>query len=602
MDSIEIKNVFGDENLLAKEISSLWDTWKGAKSEWRSRVEEIKKYVYATSTKETTNVQNEHDHSTHIPKMAQIADNLEANYMAALNLDGDWLRFEGHDQDSEQYKKKRAVLAYIETKNKINSFGLEINKCIRDWIITGNCFGMVDYVNEFHIDPETGERINGYIGPKATRISPDDIEFNPYASSFLHAPKIIRSVKTIAELYRDLEENPGLGYSEEILDIIKKTRDETQKMTDNDVNKYVQGQFDGFGSPSQYYKSGYVEILEFYGDIYDCESTDGWYKNYVITVVDRRHVIRKVPLNTWSGHPYIFHCAWRLRPDNLWGMGPLDNLTGMQYLINHLENARADAFDQMIDADRKIFGDVEIEYRGAAADYYITEGGDVQYLAPDTTILNADFAIQRKEQQMEEYAGAPREAMGIRTPGEKTKFESEILANASSRIFQSKIKHFEENFLEHMVNAEIEIAKRNLNSTDVVRILDDDFGVAEFIKVSPEDLKVSGKLLPIGARHFAQQAALAQNLQIFSQVLQGDQMLQQHFPSERLAKIWEDALGLARLDVFRRFGRITEQLEMQQLMSAAQAQYQQQETVAGQAEADMYAENQQQAPAGNAGF
>lgn len=592
MNSVEIGNVFGDESRLATAISGMWSDWKAAKSGWRDRIEEVKKYVYATSTKETTNVQNEHDHSTHVPKIAQIADNLESNYLAALNLDGDWLRFEGFDQDAEKYQKKRAILAYIETKNKLNNFSLENNKCLRDWIITGNCFMMVDYTHEFHDFPSTSERISGYVGPRARRISPDDIEFDIYATDFASTPKIIRSVKTIADLYRDYEENPGLGYSKEILDLIKKNREQAKQMTETEIDKHIQNQYDGFGSPSSYFKSEFVEILEFYGDIYDCEENNGWYKNYVITVVDRRHVIRKEPLNTWSGRPYIFHCAWRLRQDNLWGMSPLENLVGMQYYINHLENARADAFDQMIDADRKIYGDVEVEYRGAAADYYITEGGDVQYLAPDTTILNADFAIQRKEQQMEEYAGAPREAMGIRTPGEKTKFESEILYNASSRIFQSKIKHYEENFLEKVVNAEIECARINLNTTDTVRIIDDDYGVAEFLKVTAEDLQASGKLIPIGARHFAQQAALAQNLQIFSQVLAGDQMLQQHFPSERLAKVWEDALGLNKLDVFQRFGRIQEQLEMQNLMATAQNMFQRGQVTADQVEATENAQDQ----------
>jgi hypothetical protein len=406
------------------------------------------------------------------------------------------------------------------------------------------------------------------------RISPDDIVFNPLATSFKKSPKIIRSLKTLGELHRDLEENPELGYSEEIVDTITKNREVLKRFTDTAVDKHIQMQYDGFGSPSMYYKSGYVEILEFYGDIYD-EDQGKFLKNRVITIVDRQYVIRNEPLKTWTGYPNIFHVAWRVRPDNLWGMGPLDNLVGMQYLINHLENSRADGFDQMLDPDRVFKGDVEVERRGAALDYYVTDvsiGGDVGHLAPDTTILNADFQIERKEQQMEEYAGAPREAMGIRTPGEKTKFEVQTLTNSASRMFQHKINYFEEQFVEPILNAEIEVARQHIDGTDLVRVLDTDLGVAEFLQITKADLTSNGKIVPIGARHFARQASMAQELMQLQGVLQQDPMMAQHFPASNLAKVWEDILGFKRLDLYEQFGRVNEELEYNRLKSAADEQ------------------------------
>lgn len=562
------------EQPIATEIAGLWNTWNGAKAEWRARVEDNKKYLYATSTSETTNAVNDHSHRTHIPKITQIYDNLSANYMAALFPNDDWLRFEGADEESEAFDRKAAVLSYLRTKNKLNGFREEIQKLINDWVWCGNAFAGVTYEQELHQSPETGETYQGYVGPKVYRISPDDIVFNPLASNFKSSPKIVRTLKTLGELHRDVEENPELGYSQEILNTITKHRETLKQFTDTAIDKHVQVQFDGFGSASLYYKSGYVEILEFYGDIYDT-SAGVWHKNSVITVVDRQYVIRNQPLDTWDGRPHIYHIGWRTRPENLWAMGPLDNLVGMQYLIDHLENARADAFDQMIDPDRVIAGDVDIENRGAAIDYYVNDpqiGGSVSYLTPDTTVLNADFQIQYKEQQMEEYAGAPRQAMGIRTPGEKTAFEVAELQNAASRIFQSKITRFEEEFIEPIINAEIEVARTNINGTDIVRVIDDDLGVAEFLRVTKEDISANGTLIPIGARHFARQAQLAQNLQQFSAVLAGDPMLMQHFPAERLAKAWEDVLGFDRLSLYEKFGRVEEELEFQRLAAAAQEQ------------------------------
>ncbi len=571
-DSLDFPLIEGQP--LATEIARNWTLWSGAKTDARSRVEEVSKYRFATSTSETANIQNDHSHSTHIPKLAQIADNLLANYLSALFPHDDWLRFEGHNEESEAADKKQAVLAYVNTKNKLNKFRNVIQRLLDDWIGWGNAFAGVTYKQEFHTDPETGETVPGYVGPWVYRISPDDIVFNPLATDFESAPKEIRMLKTLGELSRDTEQNPELGYSQDVIDLITRERETLKQMTDTAIDKHIQMQFDGFGSPSLYFKSGYVEILEFYGDIFDTDK-DVWLKNYVVTVVDRRHVIRAQPLDTWRGRPNIFHVGWRLRPDNLWAMGPLDNLVGMQYLIDHLENARADAFDQMLDPDRVIKGDVDIEYRGSAVDYYVNDpsiGGDVGHLAPDVTVLNADFQIANKTQQMEEFAGAPREAMGIRTPGEKTAFEVSSLQNAASRIFQSKITYFEEQFLEPIINAEIEVARRNLDGTDIVRVIDDDFGVAQFLQITKQDILADGTLVPVGARHFARQAQLAQELQQFHQVLQMDPMLAQHFPSALLARAWEDLLGFKRLEIFEKFGRVAEELELLQKQQAAQEQ------------------------------
>lgn len=567
---------FIPEQPIATEISNNWELWKGAKADWRARVEENLKYLQATSTSETTNIYNEHNHTTHIPKITQIADNLSANYMTALFPHEDWLRFEGKDEDSETFDKKQAALAYISTKHRLNGFRNTVQHLINDWIIYGNAFAGVTYRQEYHTDPDTGQVLPGYVGPDVYRISPDDIVFNPLATDFERAPKVIRAIKTLGELHRDLEENPELGYSADVIKTITENREVLKNTTDSNVDKHLQMQYDGFGSASQYFKSGYVEILEFYGDIYDTSKGE-WLKNYVITVVDRMYVIRSEPLNTWSGRPNVFHVGWRLRPNNLWAMGPLDNLVGMQYLVDHLENARADAFDQMTDPDRVIKGDVDIERRGAAVDYYVNDpsiGGDVGYLAPDTSVLNADFQIQRKEEQMEEYAGAPREAMGIRTPGEKTATEVNSLQNAASRIFQAKITYFEEQFLEPIVNAELEVARRFIDGTDLVRVIDDDFGVTEFLRITQQDLASNGTLVPVGARHFARQAQLAQNLMQFSQMLQLDPMVSQHFPAENIARAWEDLLGFKRLELFEKFGRVEEELELARLQSAAGEQLQ----------------------------
>ena len=51
---------------------------------------------------------------------------------------------------------------------------------------------------------------------------------------------------------------------------------------------------------------------------------------------------------------------------------------------------------------------------------------------PDVNALQANMELANLQEQMEIMAGAPREAMGFRTPGGKTKYEVQSLENAAS--------------------------------------------------------------------------------------------------------------------------------------------------------------------------
>lgn len=560
------------EHTVAAEIVSQWTLWRSQSEIARQRWKESVQYAYATSTAETTNADNGHGHSTHIPKIANILDNLNANYMEALFPHADWFKFKGFDQDATFADKRTAIESYLKTKHDLSGFTNTIQRILADWCLYGNCFAGVTYERELHGDVNVDGV--GFQGPRVYRISPYDIVFNPMASDFEHAPKIIRSLKTMGELLRDAEENPELGYSQDVIDLMLNDRKQLQSMSATDVDKDQQMQFDGFGSVSQYYNSGHVEVLEFYGDIYDKEAQT-LLKNYVVTVVDRKHIVRSQPLETWTGRPHIYHCGWRTRPDNLWAMGPVDNLIGLQYRMNHLENSRADAFDAMLSPDLVFSGQVEdVDKVNGATHYTMAEGGQVRNLAPDTTVLNADFQIQQIEAQMELYAGAPREAMGVRTPGEKTAAEFQGLEAASGRTFQHKIRYFEREFLEKILEAEVEVARRNIDTIDVVEVLDDDIGVSEFVTIQKQDITANGRLNAVGARHFSRQNMLTKNLQQFSAQVAGDPLLQQHFPSERLAKVWEDMLGFKGLELFQAYGRVAEQAELERLSQVAQSQVQ----------------------------
>jgi hypothetical protein len=563
-----------DPHSMAVEISQQWTDWNNARRQKIEEWKELRNYIYATDTRTTSNSKLPWTNSTTTPKLTQIADNLHANYFAALFPQKRWFRFEANDQESDTKNKRDVIQSYMQNKIRQSDFENTVSRILNDYIQYGNCFATVDFTRDY-IEMD-GEIIVNYVGPKLVRISPFDICFNPLAPNFSESPKIIRSIVTLGEIARKIEESVDNAYMADVMDKMMVNRTSTV-IQDVDVTKSQGFIADGFSNIKEYYDSNYVEILTFYGDIYD-KDTKTFHKNRVITVVDRAYVLSNEQNPSWLGKSAVFHAGWRERPDNLYAMGPLDNLVGMQYRIDHLENLKADVFDQIAYPIMKIRGDVEDFDFEPGSRIYMGEEGDVGYLMPDSTALNADFQIQNLEGKMEMMAGAPREAMGIRSAGEKTAFEVQQLMTAAGRIFQHKTAHFERVFLEPILNAMLEAARRNMDYADTVRVLNEDSGLFFFEQITKEDIKANGKIVPMGARHFAERAQRIQNLTQLYQIKLSDPTIAAHMSGKEFARILADELGEPAL-----FGEnitVVEQLQTQRVATEAQVQYEEEQQVA----------------------
>jgi hypothetical protein len=536
---------------LATQISQMWDNHNMNRRPWLSEKQELRDYLFATDTTKTSNSTLPWKNKTTLPKLCQIRDNLHANYMSALFPNDTWLKWEGYDKDAVTKEKRQAIEAFMSNKAREGNYRTEISKLIYDYIDYGNAFYDTIWENNSTTDPETGETIPGYVGPKLVRISPLDIVFNPLAATFDDSYKITRYLKTFGELRLDLDNRPDLGYNATVIEEMSDYRRGLSQYSPEDINKAVGIEIDGFGSYSDYLQSGLVEILEFEGSIHD-QHTGEFKKNVIITVVDRCHVLREEPMPSWLGKSTKGHVSWRMRPDNIYGMGPLDNLVGMQYRIDHLENLKADAMDLAVHPPLVIAGNVEEFVYGPGAEIYVGEGGQITELGQNLAgVLQANNEIALLEQKMEEMAGAPKQAMGIRTPGEKTAFEVQTLEMAASRIFQNKITHFEINLVEPSLNRMLELARRNLDGADLLRVIDDDLGVVQFLSVTKQDITSAGKLRPIGARHFAAQATMIQNFMgLVNSPLWQDPTVRSHFSGKQIAKMVEEMLGLERFALY----------------------------------------------------
>lgn len=562
MATLEATRVL-EKDTLAEFIVEQWDEKKNQRSGWEAEKKELMEYITATDTSTTSNAVLPWRNSTTIPKLCQIRDNLHANYISALMPNNDWMMWEGYSPDDETKEKRAAIQAYMSNKVREDDMRTTISQLVYDYIDYGIAIADVVWVNETKEDPETGEIIPGYIGPRAIRRSILDIVFDPTARSFEDSWKITRTIKRFGELKLELEATRN-DYLKEAIERAEEARAHLSSWTKDDFDKANAYSVDGFGDYYTYLGSGYVEVLEFEGTLHD-PNTGELLNDYLITVIDRNTVLRKVKIPAWKRNGYKVMAGWRKRPDNLYPMGPLDNLVGMQYRLDHLQNVAADARDLAIMPPMKIRGELENSPKWEPfAQFVIGEGGDIAPLFTGSNISAIEAEMTFIMNMMEELAGAPRQAMGIRTPGEKTAHEVSVLENAAGRIFQEKTTQFEVELLEPLLNNMLETAVRHMNGADIVRVMDDDFGVANFLSITKEDITAKGKLRAIGARHFAQQAQIMQNLsglantQLWAKV-------EPHFSDKRLAKLIEDLLNLQRFELYGDNAGLMDKLDSQRL-------------------------------------
>lgn len=565
---LELKDVVQPDRMAAQ-ITDFWLQWDMAKQVTKERWNETRKYIFATDTTHTSNSQLPWNNKTTIPKLCQIRDNLHANYMASIFPRRKWLKWEADNEEDQDKDKTDAITSYMAWVIDQGWFKPEFSKIVLDYLDTGNCFTTVEWVDE-RIQLDNGKTQVGYVGPRLKRISPYDIVFNPIAPNFADSPKIVRSLVTMGEAKEILQRMSNTEDDKEtaqaLYDRMRQVRVTVAEWAGTLATDAMYT-IDGFGSYKDYLLSGYCEVLYFYGDIYDV-LTGEFYKNYQIAVMDRTHLAYKKPNPSFFGRAPIYHSGWRRRQDNLWAMGPLENLVGMQYRIDHIENMKADLFDLTAFPPIKRKGYVEDFEWGPMKEIIVGDDGDVELMTPQANIIQFSQELQFYLQMMEEMAGAPKEAMGFRSPGEKTMYEVQSLENAAGRIYQSKIAQIEEEQLEPGLNAMLELASRNMDVT-VIRVLDDEYKMNVFSSLTKEDITGSGRIKPIAARHFAEKAELIQNItQLFSSKL--GQMVAPNVSTAKLTSMVEDTFELNDWELFSPNAAITDEADRQKLINAHQ--------------------------------
>ena len=102
-------------------------------------------------------------------------------------------------------------------------------------------------------------------------------------------------------------------------------------------------------------------------------------------------------------------------------------------------------------------------------------------------------------------------------------------------------------------------------------MIDNDLGASIFQTITKEDITAVGNLRPVGARHFASQAQMMQNLTgLFNSPV--GQIIAPHVSSKALANLMSDLLNVSRYELFKPNVAIEEQRETQEQTNVAQEQ------------------------------
>jgi hypothetical protein len=482
-------------------------------------------------------------------------------YLDAMFGLPDYVDWEPYSKESVDVTTKNRLKSLIKQILHDSDFKPTIRQLVEDYVDYGNAFATAVPYNKMLGDKTL------YSGPKAFRIDPMDIFFDPLASTFEQAPKIIRTTMTLGELMQSADQftqDENL-FNKALKKALKKRHQIYNTIAANNKDAIVDDmcRIAGFDSWSTYYASDVVELLTFYGDLYDCD-TGKLHKGVRIVVMDRAYILLEEPITDYGFGCNILKAGWRDRKDNLWSMSPLDNIKGMQYMVDFLENKRADVFNFISNPMVVTQGDAEMpEYLFPGCHIGLDTDATIEFIKPDATALQADLYIQNYLNQMEEMAGMPKEAMGFRTPGEKTAFEISQLNTAASRIFNEKVRKFEMEILEPLLTLMLRIYSGAGSRTVQLKQVAEN-GVVSFIDVDMDTLNTEGRFVATGSSTYTEKAQLAQTLmQLSNTALYSDPLVSNWFDPKKVAQTIVYATGLDKIDgILKENARVDAELNM----------------------------------------
>lgn len=559
---------------LALAVSSFWKEMNDGRQQQLNAWSEVRKFIYATDTTHTTAITTPWRNKTTRNKLSWIHDKLITHYSKNLMPNEDFFRWKADEDTGVPNEMALRVDEYqkFKVRSKHVRFTEFLVECLDDYVSFGNTFANYEFIRRFRKDIVSGEEKLVFQGAKPIRIPPQNVVFDAALQEYVDASICVREIKErvmfldniepwydleVVEKLRDLD-----FLNSEIQDWIKKNH-LTQDGTD-----YL-----------RHVKQGKIELFRYYGHMFNLDTKE-WVTNSEILIADHLFVLGVRPIQTFEGIKPVVFSKWRNRTDNLWGQGPLEQIVGLQYRIDHIENLKADSTDMMGMPVIVVKGEgMEEEFTWEPGiTWHIPPNAEIEILYPDPKILLFNEEILTYERSMEELAGVPRETAGFRTPGEKTAFEVDQLLSHANIPFEEKLIKFENEFLEPLLNLMLELNLTHIDVDDLRMIFPEDILPAtdENIQALKESISV-GRLFALGSKHFKAQQKKIQEVQALIQIALSSPQTAVHLSSINALLTIQRELG-AEDDGLIKFGAgLEEQIGLKLLQEQLEKKFQQQQ-------------------------
>jgi len=560
-----------EEQAFIDELIMQFTNMENARAKADADAKELMDFLDATDTRSTTNNSLPFKNSTTIPKLAHIYQMMVTSYMEHMIPNRNWLDFVGNDNDAVNAEKRQVVKAYVQGKAAASNLAGTLERLVEDFVTRGYAVVHNRHVTETTTTVEN-RTINNYTGTVAERVSPSDFFWDVTASTLPRANKCVRTLYTMGGLKKEIRDGTFPLMSEEQFDELRSERRSVREALSDGYNgrrKYDSLCKKGYGDMLNYVNEGVVEVLRFYGTFYD-EQNDELWDNYEITLIDRKIIGRKESMDNWQASQAIHVSVYEFQKDTLAPIGPLHRLVGMQYKLDKRENFREDMHDKFLSPTLKKIGDVREKGTRGGPDHTFEaeEGGDAVWMTPPAEVLQPDNTLFAIMQLMEDLSGSPKESIGQRTAGEKTKFEVQLLDRGQNKTFRNKVKKFERELLSPTLNDYLEQGRHHLDAADMVKTFSTDLGISKFVEITADDLNLNGEMVAQGATLFAEKANTLQNINAIVNSPLG-QSLAPHTSQANLMRAIEMLADIEQFDIYTFGIGVQEQQKLQQLVQQA---------------------------------
>lgn len=558
---------------MAKAVSDMWSQFITQKFDALELNKEVRSYLYGTDNIRTSSNTGRFANNTNLPILSSVGKTLKSKIWTATLSRDDFFVFESDGLDPADVQRGKKLVALLKAKLEKKRFRTTTGRdLVRNFVDYGNAFIQTEYVREVNDDGDTT-----FKGPVASRIEPSRIVFDPLAPDFKSSPKIVRMFVHLGDVMDMPLKFPNATFDEAALKEVADTRASVdfRDAIATDLMEFGIS-VDGFGDIGQYLSQHLVEILVYRGSLFD-PATNEVQRDRLVYVADRRKIIRNDPLPIGAAGG-LHHSAAILRPDNLWAMGPLDTSVGMQYRINTIENAKADAFEFSVQPIQLVIGDnAELDDEPLRPGQRIHLGSeeDMRFITPPSAVLQADSEIATYKALMEDEAGVPPETRGIRTPGEKSAFEVGQLREAADEQFLDLALNFARG-LETMLDDMRADLIQNFDEADgdEVGLLDDITNQISIERITRSDLEVAGSFRAIGPSHWQQRRRKLQDLVQFGNIILNNPVLAAHVSTFKFVTTLSELSGVSEHGLVEEFIGAKESVEIPLVAQDHQAQFQ----------------------------